>query len=124
MFSSHIPRFPSSHYATATINYKGKDTAAMKAAIEETCPKGVDVYFDNVGGDIADAALLNMNTYGRISMCGAISGYNDAKPDPGPRNNWLFITRQLKAEGFIGKLLSRVQRGVVCLFVCVCVEET
>src|SRR5690606_32181841 len=58
----------------AGINYKA--TKDMKKAISEACPNGVDVFFDNVGGEILDAALINMNKYGRIINCGAISTYN------------------------------------------------
>jgi len=82
----------------AVINYKTEDVFARLA---EAAPDGVDIYFDNVGGETLEAALATMNTYGRIVACGAISRYNDAELRPGPNNMFLVIARRLKIQGFI-----------------------
>jgi NADPH-dependent curcumin reductase len=70
-------------------------------ALRDACPDGVDVYFDNVGGDILDAALQNMNDFGRIVACGMISRYNDAEYAPGPPHITNIVTRRLRMQGFI-----------------------
>ena len=80
------------------IDYKAGGVAdALRAA----CPDGIDVYFDNVGGDILDAALQNMNDFGRIVACGMISRYNDAEYAPGPAHITNIVTRRLRMQGFI-----------------------
>lgn len=83
----------------AAINYK--TTKDMKNAIEAACPNGVDVYFDNVGGEILDAALLNMNKFGRVINCGAISLYNKTEKPMGPRVEPLLIKNSILMQGFI-----------------------
>ena len=82
----------------ATINYKTDDVAASLA---KACPDGVDVYFDNVGGEISDAVLRLINHGARISVCGQISMYNLEKPDEGPRVQPLLLTNSAKMQGFI-----------------------
>jgi len=82
-----------------TIDYKAH--ADLREPLAKACPKGVDVYFDNVGGEISDAVKEQMNRFGRISCCGAISTYNATEKVVGPRDEWLVITRSLKKEGFI-----------------------
>ena len=81
------------------INYKtcGDLTAALAAA----APQGIDVYFENVGGDHLQAALANMNPFGRIAACGMIQSYNDAQPMPGPNNLMLIVGRKIRINGFI-----------------------
>lgn len=69
--------------------------------LAEHAPGGVDVYFDNVGGDHLEGAISHMREFGRIALCGAISQYNNEKPAPGPRNLWLVVTRRLMLRGFI-----------------------
>jgi len=64
-------------------------------------PDGIDVYFDNVGGDTLEAALSALRVHGRILACGAISGYNDEKPRPGPCNLFHMITKRLTMKGMI-----------------------
>ena len=64
-------------------------------------PEGLDVYFDNVGGDHLEGAIANMKDFGRIAMCGAIAQYNATEAAPGPRNMWLVVTRRLRLQGFI-----------------------
>jgi len=67
----------------AAIDYKRED---VSAALRKHCPKGIDVYFDNVGGDILDAALAQLNRGARIPLCGAISQYNNPEKMQGPKN--------------------------------------
>ncbi|MGQ0824541.1 MAG: NADP-dependent oxidoreductase [Actinomycetota bacterium] len=82
----------------ACINYKTED---VSKALSAACPNGIDVYFDNVGGDILDAALGLMNLRGRIAACGMIAQYNDTEPPPGPRNLNRVVVQRLRMEGFI-----------------------
>ena len=82
----------------AAFNYKDGD---VKGQLAKAAPEGVDVYFDNVGGDHLEAAIANANTFGRIAMCGAIAQYNDAEPAPGPRNLGLAIGKCLTLRGFV-----------------------
>lgn len=69
--------------------------------LAEHAPDGIDVYFDNVGGEHLEAAIAHMNDFGRLALCGAIAGYNATAPEPGPRNMWAVITRRLRLQGFI-----------------------
>ena len=82
----------------ACVDYRTENVAD---ALRDACPDGIDVYFDNVGGDILDAALENMNDFGRIVACGMISRYNAAEPEPGPRHIANIVTRRLRMQGFI-----------------------
>jgi NADPH-dependent curcumin reductase CurA len=82
----------------AAIDYKQGDVAARVA---ETCPDGVNVYFDNVGGEILDAALANLALRARVVLCGGISGYNEKEPPPGPRNLMNLVIQRGRMEGFI-----------------------
>ncbi|MBP3947863.1 NADP-dependent oxidoreductase [Corynebacterium sp. Marseille-P3884] len=79
-------------------NYKDGDVSGQLA---KAAPEGIDVYFDNVGGDHLEAAIANANTFGRIAMCGAIAQYNDTEPAPGPRNLGLSIGKCLTLRGFV-----------------------
>lgn len=81
------------------INYKKTDD--MKAAIKKACPNGVDVFFDNVGGELFDAVLANMNKKGRIVLCGQIAQYNSSKPAQGPRPQQMLIKKSIRMEGFV-----------------------
>jgi hypothetical protein len=74
---------------------------ALDRAIAERCPDGVDIYFENVGGAMLEAALANMRPFGRIPLCGMIALYNDEQPQPGPRNLIFCIPRRLTMTGFI-----------------------
>ena len=82
----------------AAFNYK---TAKLSRALKESCPDGIDLNFENVGGDILEAVLPRMNTYGRVAVCGMIAHYNDETPRPGPRTLPLVISKRLKLQGFI-----------------------
>jgi len=83
----------------ASIDYRGKDEAALTAAIAEACPDGVDVIFENVGGEILDAGLMNLNLYARVGLCGLISEYNT---DPrGARNLWQLIVKRASIRGLL-----------------------
>lgn len=81
------------------INYrKARDlTAALRAA----ATKGIDVYFDNVGGEHLNAALAVANSHARFALCGMISQYNDAVPPPGPSNIFMAIIKRLTLTGFL-----------------------
>jgi len=95
----------------AAFNYKTAGDYATK--LKEVCPKGIDCYFDNVGGAITDAVFLQMNTFGRMSICGQISQYNLVKPEPGPRVLGYVLVKQLKVEGFIvSRWASRWPEGI------------
>jgi len=82
----------------AAIDYKTEDVAAR---IKELCPNGVNIYFDNVGGTILDAALANLALRARVVMCGGISGYNETTPPAGPRNLMNLVLQRARMEGFI-----------------------
>jgi NADPH-dependent curcumin reductase len=82
----------------AWIDYKSEDVAAR---LRETCPDGIDVFFDNVGGEILDAVLGQINLHARIVLCGAISQYDTAELAPGPRNILNLIPQRGRMEGFI-----------------------
>ena len=82
----------------ACVDYKAGGLAQqLKAA----CPKGIDVNFENVGGEILDTVLLQMNVFGRIALCGLISGYNATEVPPGPKNIRAVLTQRLKMQGLI-----------------------
>ncbi len=88
------------------INYK--TAPDLKAAIKSTCPKGVDIYFDNVGGEISDAVLANINKYARLPVCGAISLYNKTEVPVGPRLQPIILTKSATMRGFIiGDLVEK-----------------
>jgi NADPH-dependent curcumin reductase CurA len=80
------------------VDYKSEDVAAR---LKELCPKGIDVYFDNVGGPLLDVALSQLAMRGRIVLCGAISTYNDADLGPGPKNYINLLLKRGRMEGFI-----------------------
>jgi hypothetical protein len=81
------------------IDYKA--TKNLTAALNEAAPKGIDVYFDNVGGEHLVAALNAARPFARFALCGAISMYNETDPQPGPNNLMLAVGKQLRLEGFI-----------------------
>ncbi|HKI02603.1 MAG TPA: NADP-dependent oxidoreductase [Thermoanaerobaculia bacterium] len=83
----------------AAINYK--TTPDLHEEIRRTCPQGVDVYFDNVGGDILDTALRNLAMRARVVICGAISQYNATEPAKGPSNYMMLLVQRARMEGFL-----------------------
>jgi NADPH-dependent curcumin reductase CurA len=82
----------------AGFNYKHGN---IREQLADAAPDGIDVYFDNVGGEHLEAAIACLREHGRIAACGAISRYNEEGPVPGPRNLFLFVTRRLTMRGFI-----------------------
>ena len=97
----------------ATIDYKADNVSAR---IGELCPNGVNVYFDNVGGDILEAALDHLAMNARVVLCGGIAAYNDTQPRPGPRNLMNLVIQRGRMEGFIVvDYLARMQEAIVPL---------
>ena len=82
----------------AAINYKSEDVGA---ALDKHCPDGVDVNFENVGGEIMDAVIARLNDFSRMPLCGLISTYNDTEPTPGPYNFSNLLMRRTLIKGFI-----------------------
>ena len=82
----------------AAVDYKSENVGAR---LRELCPNGIDVYFDNVGGDLLDVALARLAMRGRIVLCGAIASYNDAELRPGPKNYSNLIIKRGRMEGFL-----------------------
>ncbi|MEM8860750.1 MAG: NADP-dependent oxidoreductase, partial [Chloroflexota bacterium] len=80
------------------IDYKNEK---MNVALRRECPDGIDVYFDNVGGDILDAALLRINRGARIPICGAISQYNNTSPVKGPSNYLSLLVNRASMTGLV-----------------------
>lgn len=83
----------------AAFNYK--TTADCTAKLAELCPTGIDIYFDNTGGPITDAVFGLINVGARISICGQVSQYNNAKKEMGPRFLWELIFTRAKVQGFL-----------------------
>ncbi len=93
------------------INYK--TTTTIKKAIADACPRGVDIYFDNVGGEISDAVISNINFNARIVLCGQIALYNSTEIPMGPRLQPLLLTRSVLMQGFIiGNYQNQFSEGI------------
>ena len=89
----------------AAFNYKD---GPVLTRLNQASPEGIDVYFDNVGGESLEAGLSAMRVHGRIIACGGISGYNEEKPKPGPSNLFYMTTKRLTMKGLIvGDWLDR-----------------
>ncbi|MBB5158102.1 NADP-dependent oxidoreductase [Saccharopolyspora phatthalungensis] len=82
----------------AAFNYHDGPVAEQ---LNAAAPDGIDVYFDNVGGEHLEAAIDALNDFGRVAECGMISQYNIAEPEPGPRNMFMLVAKRLRLEGFI-----------------------
>jgi hypothetical protein len=107
----------------AVINYK--TCGDLTKALTEAAPDGVDVYFENVGGDHLQAALNAMNPFGRIAACGMIASYNNSEPAPGPNNLMLIVGKKIRINGFIvsdhgdmreqflGEMIPWIQQGKI-----------
>lgn len=80
------------------IDYKAED---IHAGLGRACPKGVDVFFDNVGGDILDAALTRLRMHARVVICGAISQYNNTGPVKGPSNYMSLLVNRARMQGMV-----------------------
>lgn len=97
----------------AAINYK---TENVPEALKRACPKGIDIYFDNVGGEILDAALAQINLGARISLCGMISQYNAKDRPAGPSNLAMLIIRRARMQGFlVSDYMDRAQAAMADL---------
>jgi len=82
----------------ACIDYKA---GPVKEGLKAHCPEGVDIYFDNVGGEILDAVLTRLNRHARIIICGAISQYNNTEPVRGPANYLSLLVNRARMEGIV-----------------------
>jgi hypothetical protein len=82
----------------ACVDYKAGNLAAQ---LKEACPKGIDINFENVGGEIFDTVLTQMNVFGRVALCGLISGYNATDAPAGPKNIRAVLTQRLRVQGLI-----------------------
>jgi NADPH-dependent curcumin reductase CurA len=82
----------------AAVDYKKED---VRAGLAQHCPKGIDIYFDNVGGDILDIALSLLARRARVIICGAISQYNNHESIQGPRNYLSLLINHALMEGFV-----------------------
>ena len=82
----------------SAINYKNQD---VRTELDRLCPQGINLYFDNVGGEILDMCLERLAMHARVVLCGGISRYNVTGPVPGPRNYFNLVFRRARMEGFI-----------------------
>jgi hypothetical protein len=82
----------------AAFNYREQ---SVREGLAAGAPEGIDVYFDNVGGDHLEAAIGALHTHGRVVACGSVSRYNDVEPAPGPRNMFMVVTKRLRIQGYI-----------------------
>ncbi|MEU4800909.1 NADP-dependent oxidoreductase [Actinosynnema sp. NPDC023587] len=94
----------------AAFNYKDAPVTEQLAA---AAPDGIDVFFDNVGGDHLEAAIASFNPHGRAALCGAISVYNATTPQPGPRNLGLAVGKRLTLRGFLVRDHAHLQERFV-----------
>jgi NADPH-dependent curcumin reductase CurA len=85
----------------AAIDYRGKSLDALTAAIRQEAPEGVNIIFENVGGDVLDAGLNNLAMGARIGLCGLISEYNNAGEKTGARNIWQLIVKRASIRGLL-----------------------
>ncbi len=98
----------------AAYNYKTVENHFDK--LKELCPNGIDCYFDNVGGVITDAALLQLNLHGRVCICGQISQYNNTRPEMGPRLLGTLIVSRSKVQGMlVTDYMARFPEGLAQL---------
>ncbi|KAM4708124.1 prostaglandin reductase 1-like isoform 2-T2 [Discoglossus pictus] len=92
-------------------NYK--KVSSLEETLKKASPQGYDCFFENVGGEFADVAILQMRKFGRIAICGAIALYNDTVPRKGPYVHLPFIYQQLRMEGFtVQRWLNRYDEGL------------
>ncbi|MDZ3830888.1 MAG: NADP-dependent oxidoreductase [Sphingopyxis sp.] len=99
----------------AAIDYRGKDGDALAAAIRAEAPEGVDIIFENVGGDILDAGLINLRHGARIGLCGLISEYNSVEK-VGARNIWQLIVHRASIRGLlVADYIDRFAEGAAAM---------
>jgi NADPH-dependent curcumin reductase len=99
--------------ADAAIDCKSENVSAR---LKETCPKGVDIFFDNVGGDVLDAALARLAMRGRVVLCGEIANYNANELPPGPKNYLNLVVQRGRMEGFLVlDYMSRAGEAIAAL---------
>jgi NADPH-dependent curcumin reductase CurA len=97
----------------AAIDYKSED---VTAALKKHAPQGIDVFFDNVGGDILDAALANLATGARVVICGAISQYNNTTPPKGPANYLQLLVKRATMKGLmVGDYYPRAMEAAMAM---------
>ena len=97
----------------AAINYKSE---SVLDGLKQHCPNGIDIYFENVGGEILDAVLTLINLHARISLCGLIAQYNATQPVPGPYNFVQLIVKRARVEGFlVMDYMNRAMEAVTAL---------
>jgi NADPH-dependent curcumin reductase CurA len=91
----------------AAIDYKGRSEAQLAAEMARVAPEGFDIVFENVGGTVLDAALMNLKLHARVALCGLISEYNSTSGPVGARNLWQLIVKRARTEGiFTGDYLA------------------
>ena len=97
----------------AAIDYRGKDVAALSAELAGHAPEGVNIIFENVGGDILDAGLNNLAMNARIGLCGLISEYNNKTEKTGARNIWQLIVKRATIQGLlVADYIPRFGEGI------------
>jgi NADPH-dependent curcumin reductase CurA len=100
----------------AAVDYRGRNLDELTGDICAACPDGVDVYFDNVGGVVLDAALAAINPGARLVECGMISQYNASERIAGPSNIWQIIAKAATMQGFLGRqYLERFPEAMIDL---------
>lgn len=110
--SKKVQRLEERYGYDVAIDYRGKDRAALEAAIQAAAPNGVDCVFENVGGDILDAALSSLRDGATVALCGLISEYNSAEKI-GARNIWQLIVHRATMRGFlVSDFLPRFGEGM------------
>ncbi|MEO1720379.1 MAG: NADP-dependent oxidoreductase [Pseudomonadota bacterium] len=82
----------------AAVDYKAGD---LTGQLRDACPDGIDVNFESVGGEIFDTVLGEMNTFGRVALCGLISAYTATEAPPGLKNTRMILTQRLRVQGLI-----------------------
>jgi len=98
----------------AAIDYRGKSVDELTAAIAAEAPEGVNIIFENVGGDILDAGLNNLAMHARIGLCGLISEYNNASEKTGARNVWQLIVKRASMTGLlVADYVPRFGEGII-----------
>jgi hypothetical protein len=97
----------------AAIDYRGKSVHQLTEAIRAEAPDGVNIIFENVGGDILDAGLNNLAMHARIGLCGLISEYNNAEEKTGARNVWQLIVKRASITGLlVADYVARFPEGI------------